>query len=99
MSLTKEEVKKIASLAKLSFTDEELDKFIQQFNSILDYIRLIDDCDTEGIEDTHNLEDYSDEVLQEDIAQLGLSRDAALMNAVDRVVYGYIKTSQIVSKE
>lgn len=99
MNLSKEEVKKVASLAKLFFQEDELDEFVKQFNDILEYVRLIEQCDTDGIEDVHNLDGYSDKVLQEDETCTGLSREKALMNATDRVLYGYVKTSQIVSKD
>jgi len=98
--VTKEEIIKIAKLAKLKFTDDELAKFEKEFNSILGYITIIQECDVEGIEFEHNLNDYTGTVLREDKVKKSLSQEKALQNASNgRNRNGYIKTSKIVSKE
>jgi aspartyl-tRNA(Asn)/glutamyl-tRNA(Gln) amidotransferase subunit C len=99
-TLTKEEIKHIAGLSKLEFTDQELDKFAGEFNSILGYISMINECDTTGIEFEHNMQDYKGNVLQEDKIKPSLSQKAALQNATDgRSSHGYIITSKIINKE
>lgn len=99
MSLTTEEIKHIANLAKLKFSDEELEKFSGEFNSILDYISQIKECDTTGIEFEHNLNHFKGNILQEDVAKQSLNRDDLLKNASNgRNKNGYIRTSKIVNK-
>lgn len=98
--LSKEEIKHIADLAKLKLTDNELDKFAVEFNSILDYVSQIKECDTTGIEFEHNLHNFKGSVLQEDISRVSLTTDEVLKNATEgRSKGGYIRTSKIVSKE
>lgn len=98
--LSKEEIIHIANLAKLKFTDTELGKFANEFNSILEYISQIKECNTTGIEFEHHLKDFKGEVLQEDIKKESLNRDLILSNATKaRNKAGYIRTSKIVSKE
>jgi len=100
IKITKKEIKHIAVLAKLSFNDSELQIFEKEFNSILEYISTINECDTTGIEFEHNLSDFKGLVLQEDIKRPSIKRDQLLMNATDgRNKNGYIRTSKIVSKE
>ena len=50
MSLTKEEVLKIAKLSKLSFEDKEIEKFQVELNDILKYIDMLDEVDTSKVE-------------------------------------------------
>lgn len=98
--ITRDEIKHIAGLAKLEFTDEELDKFEGEFNNILGYISMIKECNTTGIEFEHNLQDYNGAVLQKDISRKSLPQDKVLMNATQgRSKNGYIRTSKIVNKE
>jgi len=52
MSLSKEEVEKIALLARLGLTEEEKEKYAPQLSSILDYVELLKEVDTEGVEPT-----------------------------------------------
>lgn len=99
-TLTKEEIKKIAGLAKLDFSDVELDKFAGEFNNILNYVSLIQECDTTGIEFEHNLADFQGDVLQKDEVKPSLQQDKLFKNATDgRSKFGYIVTSKIISKE
>lgn len=95
-----EELRHIAKLARLEFSDEELKRFTSEFNDILNYISEIKECDTTGIEAEHNLEDYKGEVLREDkvIVDTPPSEIISVAGA-ERVKDGYVKTSKIVSKE
>ncbi|MCS7199978.1 MAG: Asp-tRNA(Asn)/Glu-tRNA(Gln) amidotransferase subunit GatC [Caldimicrobium sp.] len=52
MSITVEEVKKIAHLARLEFTEEEIMPFTQELSKILDYFRELQNLDTSDIEPT-----------------------------------------------
>lgn len=39
--VTKEEIKKIAEMTKVSFSDQELDEIIQQFNDVVSYAERV----------------------------------------------------------
>lgn len=52
MKLSKEEVKHIALLARLGLNEEEVEKYSEQLSSILDYVELLKEVDTDGIEPT-----------------------------------------------
>jgi aspartyl-tRNA(Asn)/glutamyl-tRNA(Gln) amidotransferase subunit C len=52
MSITVQDVEKIAQLAKLSFTDEEKQIFAEQFNQILGYMEKLNELDTEHVPPT-----------------------------------------------
>ena len=47
MKVSIDEVKYIAKLAKLSFSDEEAEKFAGEFESILDQFQYLSDMDLE----------------------------------------------------
>ena len=49
MALTKEQVRHIAKLARLTLSDEEIEKNTQQLSSILEYIEQLHKVDTVGI--------------------------------------------------
>lgn len=48
--ISREEIAYIARLAKLRFTDEELNAFAGQFNRIVAYVEKLNEVDTEGVE-------------------------------------------------
>lgn len=50
MTLTAEEVERIAKLARLAVTPEESEAFSKQLTSILEYVSQLQSIDTSGIE-------------------------------------------------
>ncbi|NUM25516.1 MAG: Asp-tRNA(Asn)/Glu-tRNA(Gln) amidotransferase subunit GatC [Candidatus Buchananbacteria bacterium] len=52
MSLTAQEVKHIAHLARLGLNDQEVEKFTAQLSSILEYVEQLQKIDTTGVEPT-----------------------------------------------
>lgn len=97
MALTKEEVLKVAKLAKLEFTNEEIEKYQQELNEILNYMSMLDELDTENIKplsqvnnDTNNLRD--DEV------KPSLSVEDALRNAPE-AIDGTVVVPKVVGGE
>ncbi|MGC9323286.1 MAG: Asp-tRNA(Asn)/Glu-tRNA(Gln) amidotransferase subunit GatC [Desulfomonilia bacterium] len=80
MKITEEEVMHVADLARLTLSQEELARFINELDSILDYMDILSEIDTEGIEPTvHTLSITN--ALREDQVLISQSRDDALTNA------------------
>ncbi len=92
--ISKEEVKHIASLAKLRFSEEEIDEFTHKFSEVLTYVEKLNELDTENIEPTYQVYDYIQK-LREDEVKEGLSREEILQNAIEEQ-YGYFKLLKIV---
>jgi aspartyl-tRNA(Asn)/glutamyl-tRNA(Gln) amidotransferase subunit C len=55
MSLTKDEVKHIASLARIGMSEKEVDKFSTDLSSILDWIEQLKEVDISGVEPTAHI--------------------------------------------
>jgi aspartyl-tRNA(Asn)/glutamyl-tRNA(Gln) amidotransferase subunit C len=52
MAITRDQVAHVARLARLSFTDEELDRFTQQLSVILDHAEQVTALATDGVSPT-----------------------------------------------
>ena len=52
MSLTREEVKHIATLARLELSDEEIARYQSELTRILEYVSQLQEVDTTGVEPT-----------------------------------------------
>lgn len=50
MSVTKDEVAKIASLARIAMSDEELERMVPELNNILGWIEQLGEVDTKDVE-------------------------------------------------
>lgn len=82
MAITIEEVRYIAALARLRFTEEEETKLAAQMSTILDYVSKLDELDTSAVPPmSHVLDLYN--VFREDKVNRRISREEALRNAPD----------------
>jgi aspartyl-tRNA(Asn)/glutamyl-tRNA(Gln) amidotransferase subunit C len=78
--MEREEVLKVASLARLSLTDEEIGEFGRQLNQILGYVETLNEVDVEQTEPMPHAVDEQN-IFRNDECRESLPRDAALSNA------------------
>ena len=85
MSVTREEVAKIASLARIKMGDAELDKMVPELNNILDWVEQLGEVDTSGVEPMTavipNTLRLRDDVVDADPLTAGGRREDVLANA------------------
>jgi aspartyl-tRNA(Asn)/glutamyl-tRNA(Gln) amidotransferase subunit C len=82
MSLTIEQVKHIANLARLELNEEELVRYREQISSILAHFEQLQALDTEDIPPTASVSAV-ESTLRADQSRPGLVLDALLQNAPD----------------
>ncbi|MHA1729018.1 MAG: Asp-tRNA(Asn)/Glu-tRNA(Gln) amidotransferase subunit GatC [Promethearchaeota archaeon] len=94
--LTVKDTQKIAKLARIELTEEDLEKFTHQLNNILDYFEKISELDDE-IKDVEPRTHPTDIVnsFREDVVKPGLSREDALKNANEKKD-GFFKSQPIL---
>ncbi len=80
MGVTVKEVENIARLAKLSFSEEEIEEFTEQFNQILAYVEKLNELDTTEVPPTYHVLDLSN-VMRPDKVRPWLTQEEALANA------------------
>lgn len=80
--MTTDDVKYIASLAKLKFDENELESFTHKFNEILTYVEKLNELDTESVEPLEYPIDNIN-IFREDVVVNNLSHENALSNAPD----------------
>ena len=81
MSLSREDVKRIADLARLELTHDELDLFTRQLGDILTYVEQIGALDTSGVVPTSQV--LNRPVDRDDVPAPTLTRPELLGNAPD----------------
>ena len=80
MSISNDDVLKVAKLAKLQVPAGEVGKLAGQLSSIVELVQQLESVPTEGVEPlAHAMDIHS--VLRADAVRPGLSRDAALSNS------------------
>jgi aspartyl-tRNA(Asn)/glutamyl-tRNA(Gln) amidotransferase subunit C len=81
--IDKEEVRKVANLARLELTSEEEEKFTGQLNDILDYFEQLSELDTSKVKPTTRAIDVSN-VMRSDDLQPFEKRESILEGSPDR---------------
>jgi aspartyl-tRNA(Asn)/glutamyl-tRNA(Gln) amidotransferase subunit C len=80
MSVTIKDVEHVASLAKLSFSDEEKQRLASQLNKILEYMEQLNQLDTSNAEPFSHVIEFGN-VFREDELKPTLTQEEALQNA------------------
>lgn len=96
MAITANEVKHVASLAKLEFTDEELQKFTGQMDEIINMVEQLGEVDTTDVPVTSTVTEEVN-VMREDVAVKGTNR-TLLMKNVPEEKDGLIKVPAIIDE-
>ena len=96
--ITKEEIKKIASLAKINISDDELDNYSDQISKILEYMSTLNDVDTSKVDEFSNQLFGNSQLLREDTVEESLNRDDVLKLAPDSDGV-YFKVPKIIEDE
>ena len=78
--ITRADVENVAALARLNLTDEELTRMEGQLSRILEAIEVLRDVDTSQVGPTASVLPLAN-VMRDDEAVDGISREAALANA------------------
>ena len=78
-SLTMEEVKHVAKLAKLNLSEKELTKFQKQLSDVIDYINKLREVNTDEVEPTSQVTNLEN-VFREDEVKPSLTQKEVLSN-------------------
>jgi aspartyl-tRNA(Asn)/glutamyl-tRNA(Gln) amidotransferase subunit C len=79
-SLTIDDVRKVAHLARLKLSGDELETFTRQLGDVLQYVELLNSVDTRNVEPLAHPHEVAN-VFRADEPAPSLPRDAALANA------------------
>jgi aspartyl-tRNA(Asn)/glutamyl-tRNA(Gln) amidotransferase subunit C len=80
MSVTPEQVRHIARLARIAMSDEEIAALAPELNNILGWVEQLSEVNTEGVEPLTAVIDQKLR-LRDDVVNDGDCRDAVLANA------------------
>jgi len=92
--ITEKDVEYVAKLSRLKLKEDEMQKFTQQLNSILEYIDKLNQLDTSNIEPTLQVVPLQN-VRRKDIVKPSFPIEEVLKNAPDKE-RGYFKVPPII---
>ena len=94
MKISNEEVKHIAKLAKLSLSDEEVEKYSKDLGDIATFVEQLNEIDISGVEPTAHILDKKN-VFRKDEKKDSFPREQILKNAPSKEA-GCISVPKVV---
>ena len=88
VKLTADEVRHVATLARLGLDDAEVERLGRELTSILGHVNTIAALPIADVPPTKHSHDHGDS-LRPDVARPGVSREEALRNAPDPTADGF----------
>ena len=94
MSVSSEQVRHIAKLARIAMSEEELARLVPELNNILDWVEQLGEVDTDGVEPLTAVIDQKLR-LRDDVVNDGDVRDDVLANAPE-AQHGFFAVPKVI---
>jgi aspartyl-tRNA(Asn)/glutamyl-tRNA(Gln) amidotransferase subunit C len=94
MSVTNDQVRHIAGLARIAMSDEELERLVPELNNILGWVEQLAEVNTEGVEPLTAVIDQKLR-LRDDVVNDGNIRDEVLANAPE-AQHGFFAVPKVI---
>lgn len=93
--LAREDILKLAKLARLKLSDAEVEKFQSEIGEILGYVEMLGDIDTKDLKPTYQVTGLENVTRADEVMDYGSSQLALLKNA-PKTERGYIKVKRMI---
>jgi aspartyl-tRNA(Asn)/glutamyl-tRNA(Gln) amidotransferase subunit C len=93
--LTREDVLKLAQLARLTLTDEEVEVFRLELSKVLQYVAMLNDVDAAGLEPTTQVTGLKNVMREDTVVDYGIS-PAELLRLAPKSQDGHIKVKRMI---
>ena len=94
MSVTPEQVRHIANLARIAMSEEEVERLVPELNNILGWVEQLGEVDTDGVEPLATVIEQKLR-LRDDVVTDGDCREAILANAPD-AEHGFFAVPKVI---
>jgi len=93
--LSRDDVLKLARLARLALTDDEIEEYRQELDKILDYVTMLQDVDITGLQPTTQVTGLTNVMRNDEVIDYGVSRDD-LLGLLPHMQDDHVKVKRMV---
>jgi aspartyl-tRNA(Asn)/glutamyl-tRNA(Gln) amidotransferase subunit C len=94
-SITTDDVKYVAALAKIAVSDDEAARLTKELAAILSYVEQLDAVDTTGLQPTYQVTGLTNMTREDEVIDYGTTQEDLLKN-VPRSRDGYIEVPKVL---
>lgn len=84
MAISKEDVKYTAALSRIEMSDKELEDFTVQLNKILEYMKKLNELNTDNVQPTSHILDIKNVMREDKNTNESLSNEEAMKMAPEK---------------
>lgn len=95
MKLTAEQIRHVASFARIEFSDEDIEELLPELNDILDYIKQLDDIDDTNLKQIDQITGLTD-VMQPDKVVPFIDTDKLLSSSPQPIKKNMIEVKKTI---
>lgn len=93
--LSKDDILKLAKLASLRLSKAEVENFQTEISSILGYVEMLGDVDTNGLKPTYQVAGLVNVMRDDVVKDYGITKEELLKNA-PKTERGYLKVKRMI---
>ena len=93
--LSREDVLKLAQLARISLTDDEVDAFADELSAILGYVEQLSTADIRGLEPTNQVTGLTNVMRKDEVVDYGYT-PTQLLDIVPKVEENMLKVKRMI---
>lgn len=93
--LSREDVIKVAHLARIKLSDDQIDRFVDEINEILKYVKQLQNEDVSGLKPTEQVTGLKNVWREDKLKDYGIKPTDLLKN-VARTEENYIKVNRMI---
>ena len=96
MNITKDEVKHLAKLSNISLSESEVENLRGDLENIVNYIKQLDELDTENVEPTYSVSENQNIWREDEIDNYGVGKEELLALAGENIEVGQVKVPKVL---
>ena len=96
MNITKDEVKHLAKLSNISLNESEVENLRGDLENIVNYIKQLDELDTENVEPTYSVSENQNIWREDEIDNYGVGKEELLALAGENIEDGQVKVPKVL---
>ena len=96
MNITKDEVKYLAKLSSISLNESEVENLRGDLENIVNYIKQLDELDTENVEPTYSVSENQNIWREDKIDNYGVGKEELLALAGENIEAGQVKVPKVL---
>lgn len=94
-TLTREDVLKLARLSRLDLSEEEVDEYLKELTTVLQYVEQLQDVDVDGLQPTTQVTGLTNVMRDDTVRDYGVSRDD-LLRLAPKTEDGQLKVKRMI---